>query len=182
MAQRTRGELLHIYNTSGFLSLACRLFFPPIRVSKTTAIVDGRLNVCEEGRLTFVEMFTRHACTPGTARHTYPGVLREGKCATNAHRPDGFRECGASVARSERSERRSNPRVAGRLLRAGSRSIQPLHENTAFVTDQLLESPRHLHYPIINFGRYCNASAKCTDWIASLPARSAMVRDNFKMR
>jgi hypothetical protein len=25
----------------------------------------------------------------------------------------------------------------------------------------------YLPYPIINFGRYCNASARCTDWIAS---------------
>jgi len=31
-------------------------------------------------------------------------------------------------------------------------------------------------YPIINFGRYCNASAKCVDWISSLPAKSAIVR------
>jgi type 1 glutamine amidotransferase len=37
-------------------------------------------------------------------------------------------------------------------------------------------------YPIMIFGRYCNASAKCTDWIVSLPSRSAMVRDNFRMR
>ncbi len=34
---------------------------------------------------------------------------------------------------------------------------------------------------IMIFGRYCNASAKCTDWISSLPAKSAIVRDNFKM-
>jgi len=28
----------------------------------------------------------------------------------------------------------------------------------------------------INFGRYHNASAKCTDWISSFPTRSAIVR------
>jgi hypothetical protein len=56
MVRRTRGESLHfIYNKSGVLSLDCRLFFPPIWASKTTAIVDGRLNVCGEGELTFVE-------------------------------------------------------------------------------------------------------------------------------
>ncbi len=31
-------------------------------------------------------------------------------------------------------------------------------------------------YAIMIFGLYCNASAKCVDWISSLPARSAMVR------
>ncbi len=36
---------------------------------------------------------------------------------------------------------------------------------------------RILDYPIINFGRYCSASAKCVNWIFSLPAKSAMVRD-----
>ena len=36
--------------------------------------------------------------------------------------------------------------------------------------------------PTINFGRYCNASARCTDWISSLPAKSAMVRESFRMR
>lgn len=35
-------------------------FFPPIRTGKTTAIVDGRLNVCGEGELTFVEMTVGH--------------------------------------------------------------------------------------------------------------------------
>lgn len=37
-------------------------------------------------------------------------------------------------------------------------------------------------YPIIIFGRYCNASAKCEDKISSLPAKSAIVRDNLRMR
>lgn len=37
-------------------------------------------------------------------------------------------------------------------------------------------------HPIINFGRYCSASAKCTDSISSLPARSAIVRASFRMR
>jgi hypothetical protein len=56
-ARRTQGEsLLFIYNNSGFLSLDGRGFFPTIRTSKTTAIVDGRLNVCGEGELTFVEV------------------------------------------------------------------------------------------------------------------------------
>jgi hypothetical protein len=41
---------------------------------------------------------------------------------------------------------------------------------------------RILDYPIINFGRYCSASAKCVDWISSLPAKSAMVRGSFRMR
>ena len=36
--------------------------------------------------------------------------------------------------------------------------------------------------PIMSFGRYRKASAKCADWISSLPAKSAIVRDNFKMR
>ena len=36
--------------------------------------------------------------------------------------------------------------------------------------------------PTINFGRYCNASARCTDCISSLPAKSAMVRESFRMR
>ena len=61
-----------IYNTSGFLSLDCRLFFPPIRVSKKTAIVDVHLNVCGEGKLTFVEVFTRHTCTPGMTATPIP--------------------------------------------------------------------------------------------------------------
>jgi hypothetical protein len=30
------------------------------------------------------------------------------------------------------------------------------------------------------FGQYCNASAKCGDWISSLPAKSAMVRDSIE--
>jgi hypothetical protein len=30
--------------------------------------------------------------------------------------------------------------------------------------------------PTINFGRYCNASARCEDCISSLPARSTMMR------
>jgi hypothetical protein len=56
MVRRTRGESLHfIYNTSGFLSLDGCGFLSPIRTSKTTAIVDGRLNVCGEGELTYVE-------------------------------------------------------------------------------------------------------------------------------
>ena len=33
-----------------------------------------------------------------------------------------------------------------------------------------------------NFGRYCNASAKWTDWISSLPVRSAMVRASLRIR
>jgi len=37
-------------------------------------------------------------------------------------------------------------------------------------------------YPIINFGRYCSASARCADWISSLPARSAMARAGLRMR
>ena len=35
---------------------------------------------------------------------------------------------------------------------------------------------------LINFGRYCNASAKCADWISPLPAQSAIVLASFKMR
>ena len=37
-------------------------------------------------------------------------------------------------------------------------------------------------HPIINLGRYCNASAKCADWISSLPDKSAIVRASFRMR
>ena len=37
-------------------------------------------------------------------------------------------------------------------------------------------------YPIIILGLYCNASARCADWISSLPAKSAMVRESFKIR
>lgn len=37
-------------------------------------------------------------------------------------------------------------------------------------------------HPIMIFGRYCKASAKCVDWISSLPAKSEIVRDNFRMR
>jgi hypothetical protein len=35
-------------------------------------------------------------------------------------------------------------------------------------------------YPSINFGRYCKASATCAAWIASLPARSAVVGNLFE--
>jgi hypothetical protein len=47
-----------------------------------------------------------------------------------------------------------------------------------------LTPPRHNRgfrgsYPIINLGLYCGASAKCADWICSLPARSANVRASF---
>ena len=44
------------------------------------------------------------------------------------------------------------------------------------LTHDNLESSLFLYYPIINFGRYCNASARCTDSICSLPAKSAIVR------
>lgn len=53
-------SFLFIYNNSGLLSLDGRGFFPPIRTGKTTVIVDGRLNVCGEGELTFVEMTVGH--------------------------------------------------------------------------------------------------------------------------
>jgi len=35
---------------------------------------------------------------------------------------------------------------------------------------------------LINFGRHCNTSAKCTDWTFSLLAKSAIMRTNFRMR
>ena len=38
------------------------------------------------------------------------------------------------------------------------------------------------YYPIINFGLYCSASAKCADRISSHPAKSAMVRASLRMR
>ena len=37
-------------------------------------------------------------------------------------------------------------------------------------------------YPVINFGRYCNASARCADRISSLPAKSAIVRVSIRIR
>ncbi len=41
----------------------------------------------------------------------------------------------------------------------------------------------YIGYPdIINFGRYCNASARCTDWISSSCAKSAIVRASFSTR
>jgi hypothetical protein len=40
----------------------------------------------------------------------------------------------------------------------------------------LLLASQELSYPNINFGLYCSASARCTDWICSHPARSAIVR------
>ncbi|MCZ2288814.1 MAG: hypothetical protein LC138_08270, partial [Anaerolineales bacterium] len=43
----------------GLLSLDGRGFFPPIRTGKMTAIVDGRLGICGEGRLTFVETISK---------------------------------------------------------------------------------------------------------------------------
>src|SRR5258706_14220590 len=37
-------------------------------------------------------------------------------------------------------------------------------------------------YPIMIFGRYCNAFASCMDWISSLPTKFAIVRASFGMR
>ena len=37
-------------------------------------------------------------------------------------------------------------------------------------------------HPIMIFGRYARASARCGDWISSLPARSAIVRASFTLR
>ena len=34
----------------------------------------------------------------------------------------------------------------------------------------------------IRLGRYCSASARCATWIASSPARSAIVRASFNTR
>jgi hypothetical protein len=59
----------------------------------------------------------------------------------------------------------------------------PLHNKRILKNlfiDQINFSP-NVH-PIINFGLYCNTSAKWTDWIVSLSARFAMVRDNFRMQ
>ena len=42
----------------------------------------------------------------------------------------------------------------------------------------------HIHHhiePCINFGLYCNASARCADWTSSIPVRSAIIRASFRM-
>jgi len=39
-----------------------------------------------------------------------------------------------------------------------------------------------LNYPIVIFGRYCSASARCPVSIASLPAKSAIVRASLSTR
>ncbi len=54
------------------------------------------------------------------------------------------------------------------------RPANPLHRNNSC-------SDNFFAYNT-NFGRYCSASAKCTDWISSLPDKSAIVRASFKMR
>jgi mannose-6-phosphate isomerase-like protein (cupin superfamily) len=56
---------------------------------------------------------------------------------------------------------------------------KPIKSN---IQQTIVEKILSWFYPIINFGRYCSASARCTDWISPLPAKSAMVRANFNTR
>lgn len=50
---------------------------------------------------------------------------------------------------------------------------------------QLYENPLlllpHQIVPCINLGQYCNASAKCADWISLLPAKSTIVRVSLRL-
>src|SRR5258706_2756931 len=44
-----------------------------------------------------------------------------------------------------------------------------------------LNNDRQLYYPIIIFGLYYNAFARCTDWMSSLPARSTVMHTSCRM-
>ncbi|MCK7467786.1 MAG: hypothetical protein MZU91_06480 [Desulfosudis oleivorans] len=111
------------------------------------------------------------------------------------HLPEATRACEHEAVWLDGAVFRAGPKGIDDAV-AAIKKIQKNAKELSDAADELSEDVRKLKpmknkFPelraeliivVINFGSFCNPSAKCVECISSPPVRSAIVRINFRIR